>query len=86
VASLSRDPAVFASKGQPHYCGRVDSILFDGANSAVLLREQASGLEFRIALPQTGQYSDLALGESVVFGFDPQHAVCFSDPAPDHAV
>jgi spermidine/putrescine transport system ATP-binding protein len=86
VASLSRDPAVFASKGQPYYCGRVDSILFDGANSAVLLREQASGLEFRIALPQTGQYSDLALGETVVFGFDPQQAVCFSDPVPGHAV
>jgi spermidine/putrescine transport system ATP-binding protein len=52
----------------------------------VLLREQVSGLEFRIALPQTGQYSDMAPGETVVFGFDPQHAVCFSAAAPDHAV
>ena len=86
VASLSRDAASFASQGLPHYQGRVDSILFDGANSAVLLREQASNFEFRIALPQTGQFSDLRVGESVVFGFDPQRAVCFASTAAGHAV
>jgi spermidine/putrescine transport system ATP-binding protein len=86
VASLSRDAAVFAGQGMPHYMGRVDSILFDGANSAVLLREQRSQVEFRIALPQTGQFSDLAVGESVSFGFDPQRAVCFASSAPGHAV
>jgi spermidine/putrescine transport system ATP-binding protein len=85
VASLSRDAAPFASQGLPHYTGRVESILFDGANSAVLLREQASNVEFRIALPQTGQFSDLRVGESVVFGFDPQRAVCFASQAPGHA-
>jgi spermidine/putrescine transport system ATP-binding protein len=78
VASIARDPAPFASLGLPHYRGRVDSILFDGANSAVLLREEGSGQEFRIALPQTGQFSDLAVGETVSFGFDPQRAVCFA--------
>lgn len=87
VASISRSPAVFADLGHAHYRGKVDSILFDGANSAVLLREERSGLEFRIALPQTGQFSDLAVGESVSFGFDPQRAVCFATPAAstDHA-
>ncbi len=60
-----------------HYAGQVESLLFDGANSAVLLREQASRTEFRIALPQTGQFSHLKIGETVAFSFDPQHAVCF---------
>jgi len=81
VASLSREPSVFESQGLPHFAGRVDSILFDGANSAVLLREHGSNFEFRIALPQTGQFSDLSVGESVVFGFDPQRAVCFASAA-----
>ena len=86
VASLAQDVAVFAAQGLPHYTGRVDSILFDGANSAVLLREQRSQVEFRIALPQTGQFSNLVVGESVAFGFDPQRAVCFASTAPGHAV
>ena len=58
--------------------GQVESLLFDGANSAVLLREAASGSECRIALPQTGQFADLRVGESVFFGFDPARAVCFA--------
>ena len=61
-----------------HHAGQVESLLFDGANSAVLLREATSRTEFRIALPQTGQLADLALGETVAFSFDPQHAVCFA--------
>jgi spermidine/putrescine transport system ATP-binding protein len=87
VASISRNPASFTDLGLPHYGGRVESILFDGANSAVLLLEKNSGLEFRIALPQTGQFSDLAVGETVSFGFDPQRAVCFAagHSATDHA-
>jgi spermidine/putrescine transport system ATP-binding protein len=51
----------------------------------VLLREKHSGAEFRIALPQTGQFADLRAGEDVVFGFDPQRAVCFAAPSPKHA-
>ncbi len=88
VASISRNPAVFTDLGHAHYRGQVDSILFDGANSAVLLREANSGLEFRIALPQTGQFSDLKVGETVSFGFDPQRTVCFSasQVAGAHAV
>ena len=86
VASLARNASGFESQGQPHYHGRVDSILFDGANSAVLLREQGSNCEFRIALPQTGQFSDLVVGEAVVFGFDPQRAVCFASTAAGHAL
>jgi spermidine/putrescine transport system ATP-binding protein len=86
VAGLAREASVFAAQGLPHYSGLVESILFDGANSAVLLREQTSQVEFRIALPQTGQFADLRVGEAVVFGFDPQRAVCFASTAASHAV
>jgi spermidine/putrescine transport system ATP-binding protein len=62
------------------HSGEVMSLLFDGANSAVLLRESASREEFRIALPQTGRYADLRVGEHVVFTFDPDRAACFAAP------
>ena len=75
-ASLARDASEL-SEAQPRFAAVVESLLFDGANSAVLLRETASGLEFRVALPQTGQFADLRVGEPVAFGFDPQRAVCF---------
>lgn len=86
VASLARDPSVFTDAGLPHYRARVESLLFDGANSAVLLHEEQSRTEFRIALPQTGHLSDLRVGETVSFGFDPQRAVCFTThtTGPDH--
>lgn len=57
--------------------GVVDSLLFDGANSAVLLRESRSAATLRIALPQTGQYAGLQLGQTLHFGFDPENALCF---------
>ena len=82
VASLSRSASAFSDAGLPHYQGTVASLLFDGANSAVLLHEEKSRIEFRIALPQTGQMSDLAVGEMVHFGFDPQRAVCFAVAQP----
>jgi spermidine/putrescine transport system ATP-binding protein len=81
IVSLARDPAELAD-GQPAYRGQVESLLFDGANSAVLLREAGTQREVRIALPQTGRFADLRVGESVSFGFDPQQAVCFR---VDHA-
>ncbi len=58
--------------------GEVQSVLFDGANSAVLLQEIKTRREFRIALPQTGQFSDLQPHEKIAFSFDPQRAVCFA--------
>ena len=63
--------------GQPIHSGQVQNLLFDGANSAVLLYEARTRREFRIALPQTGQFADLRSGESIFFSFDPEQAVCF---------
>jgi len=62
--------------------GRVESLLFDGANSAVLVREDRTGAEIRIALPQTGHFADLIVKETIAFGFAPEVAVCFR--AGDH--
>ena len=63
---------------QPRHSGEVQSVLFDGANSAVLLQEARTHREFRIALPQTGQFADLKPHDQVAFSFDPSRAVCFA--------
>jgi spermidine/putrescine transport system ATP-binding protein len=76
VASLARGPEALAA-AYPAHAGKVQSLLFDGANSAVLLKEQRTQREFRIALPQTGQFADLKPEEPVLFTFDPERAVCF---------
>ena len=76
AATLGRTPAELPP-GQPPHTGEVLALLFDGANSAVLLREAASSQELRIALPQTGAFADLAVGTRVCFSFDPQRAICF---------
>jgi spermidine/putrescine transport system ATP-binding protein len=76
VASLGRSAAELPP-GQPSHTGEVESLLFDGANSAVLLKESRTRREFRIALPQTGQFSDLRPRERVLFCFDPQRAISF---------
>jgi spermidine/putrescine transport system ATP-binding protein len=74
--SLARDTAELPAM-HTAYAGQVESLLFDGANSAVLLRETTSRTEFRIALPQTGRFADLRVGETVAFSFDPAQATCF---------
>ncbi|EJL89712.1 ABC-type spermidine/putrescine transport system, ATPase component [Polaromonas sp. CF318] len=76
--NLARDATELPSN-HTVYAGQVESLLFDGANSAVLLRETASRTEFRIALPQTGRFADLRIGETVAFSFDPGQAVCFGN-------
>jgi spermidine/putrescine transport system ATP-binding protein len=86
VATLERKaeqlPSVHA-----RYVGEVQSLLFDGANSAVLLTVEKSRFEFRVALPQTGRLADLKVGERVYFSFDPARAICFAGgdgAAADH--
>jgi spermidine/putrescine transport system ATP-binding protein len=70
--SLAQVPA-----GQLPHEGEVLSLLFDGANSVVLLREAHSGTQLRIALPQTGAFADLTPGTRVAFSFDADRAICF---------
>jgi spermidine/putrescine transport system ATP-binding protein len=80
VASIELDAAQLAPQ-MARYAGEVQSVLFDGANSAVLIVEQQSRFEFRVALPQTGRLANLTTGTQVYFGFDPQRAICFGAAA-----
>ncbi len=77
---LARNAAELPAAAQ-RFSGRVASLLFDGANSAVLLREERTRAEIRIALPQTGRFADLAVDEAVAFAFDARRAVCFRSGA-----
>jgi spermidine/putrescine transport system ATP-binding protein len=81
AATLGRTAAELPPDQSAH-AGEVTEVLFDGANSVVLLQELQSRAEFRVALPQTGAFADLRPGARISFSFDPQRAVCF--PAPDH--
>jgi len=76
VVDIARDASELPAVAQ-RFSGRVKSLLFDGANSAVLVREQKTQAEIRIALPQTGRFADLGVDETVAFGFDARRAVCF---------
>ena len=57
--------------------GRVVSLLFNGANSRVLVRERDTGGEIDVALPQTGEFHNLRAGEDIYIGFRIQQAICF---------
>ncbi len=81
AVDLARDVTGLPAAAQ-RFRGRVESLLFDGANSAVLVREETARAEIRIALPQTGRFADLEVGATIAFGFDAQHAICFR--AGDH--
>src|SRR5689334_10790519 len=64
VISIGRDPKELSPAAQ-RFSGRVARLLFDGANSSVLVNESTTRTEMRIALPQTGRLSDLQVGETV---------------------
>lgn len=77
ATTLGRAPAELP-QGQKAHRGEVTGVLFDGANSVVLLREPGSRLELRVALPQTGAFADLQVGSQVCFSFDAERALCFA--------
>jgi spermidine/putrescine transport system ATP-binding protein len=76
VIDLARN-ATELPAGTQRFSGRVASLLFDGANSAVLVHEEKTRAEVRIALPQTGRFADLGVDEAVAFAFEARRAVCF---------
>lgn len=61
--------------------GRVESVLFNGANSRVLVREPRSGGEIDVALPQTGAFHELRQGEDIWLGWGQDQARCFAASA-----
>jgi spermidine/putrescine transport system ATP-binding protein len=75
---LARHAAELAPTGFEVHDAVVQSLLFDGANSSVFVRQGRGHTVLRVALPQTGELSGLVAGDAVVFGFDPQRALCFA--------
>lgn len=75
---LSKDPTQDADS--PNASVRVvDSVLFNGANSMVILRDPQSGETIQVTLPQTGVFLGLTKGETVFTSWNPTQARCFAD-------
>jgi spermidine/putrescine transport system ATP-binding protein len=55
----------------------VKAILFDGANSRLLVNPLPAGSELLVALPQTPQYAQIHTEDRVEIGWDPQAGICF---------
>jgi spermidine/putrescine transport system ATP-binding protein len=56
----------------------VDSVLFNGANSLVILRDPKSGETIQVTLPQTGAFLGLSKGETIYTSWNPTQARCFA--------
>ena len=74
---IGRSPGELPS-GDPAWSAVVDSVLFDGGNSTVQVRETRSNTALHIALPLTGRLADLKLGETVHFAYQSAQAWCFA--------
>lgn len=68
---LSRNGADVAGLGNAGQ-GRVETVLFNGANSQLILRDEQTGAEMSVALPQTGEFRDLSRGDLIHFGWEHQ--------------
>jgi spermidine/putrescine transport system ATP-binding protein len=79
-----RPEATVLSKNQPTETrlenqleGRVDCLLFNGANSRVLVKDSKSNHEINVALPQTGEFNDLRSGQPIYLGWKVEQAKCY---------
>ncbi|MBM1633602.1 ABC transporter ATP-binding protein [Sulfitobacter mediterraneus] len=61
--------------------GKVESVLFNGANSQLILRDSATGSEMSVALPQTSEFRDLTKGDPIFFGWEPDQTRCYRQAA-----
>ena len=62
----------------------VGSILFNGANSSILVRPKDSAVqekELMIALPQNRQYDHVKKGDVLEIGWDEKSGICFAEDA-----
>jgi spermidine/putrescine transport system ATP-binding protein len=67
-----------ALEGLPNrFSGRVAAVLFDGANSAVMIEAAGLGAPLRAALPQTGPMAGLEVGAPVAIGWSAEAARIF---------
>ncbi|MFK7835321.1 MAG: ABC transporter ATP-binding protein [Sulfitobacter sp.] len=56
--------------------GSVETVLFNGANSTVTVKESSGNL-LKVALPQTGDFASLRKGDAVFTRWDPAQARCY---------
>jgi spermidine/putrescine transport system ATP-binding protein len=68
------DTAAMANKVE----GVVANVLFNGANSRVLVNNPVDGGEIDVAIPQTGEFSDLERGQTVHIGWHQDQTRCFA--------
>lgn len=74
--TLSTDPSEVSGLDN-RLAGTVESVLFDGANSRVLMQEARTGGGVTAALPQTGRFADLGPGQMVHLGWNASGGLCF---------
>lgn len=74
---LSRQKDNLDNKANNNSSGIVENILFNGANSQLLLRDNSNGAEINISMPQTGEFRDLARGDTVHFDWEAQQTRCY---------
>lgn len=60
------------------HSGEIENILFNGANSQLLLRDNSNGAQINITMPQTGEFRDLAKGDTVYFGWEAGQTRCYA--------
>ncbi len=58
--------------------GVVGNVLFNGANSRVLVRNPKDGAEIDVAIPQTGEFTNLSKGQEIHIGWQHDQATCFN--------
>ncbi|TCS63436.1 spermidine/putrescine transport system ATP-binding protein [Varunaivibrio sulfuroxidans] len=63
--------------------GTVVNLLFNGANSRALVRDEKTGGELTVALPQTGEFSTLRRGQTVYLGWMHDKALAFAVSGED---
>ncbi len=58
--------------------GKVESILFNGAASRILVQDSAGSGEIEVNLPQSGEFSGLSRGSEVQIGWSGAQGNCFA--------
>ena len=77
VIQLSKDP-VPNKENQNSIKRVVNNVLFNGANSMVILCDPKSGEKIQVTLPQKGAFLELDKGDTVYTSWKPTQARCFT--------
>src|SRR3954463_1702692 len=71
AVAIASGPDVLAELPN-RFIGRVSAVLFDGANSSLLIDAPDLGTPLRAALPQAGPLAGISVGTAVVAGWTPE--------------